>query len=127
MLAPTLLNGSRAQGEATLLASQQGAATAVALAVAEGQPTAYFVGHNAALKIHTLSTKAQVSICYDAKHGNSTAVSICIRGLFDVNLPTRPDSACRERMACIRYRAVEVHCVIQAGTADAVSPNIGCA
>ena len=48
------------QGEATMVASQQGAATAVALAAADGQPTAYFVGHNAALKIHTLSTGAQV-------------------------------------------------------------------
>ncbi len=48
------------QGKADVVANQQGAASAVALAVANGEPTAYFVGHNAALKIHTLSDKAQV-------------------------------------------------------------------
>ena len=48
------------QGKADVVANQQGAASAVALAVANGEPTAYIVGHNAALKIHTLSTKAQV-------------------------------------------------------------------
>jgi len=51
------------QGKAEVVANQQGAASAVALAVANGEPTAYFVGHNAALKIHTLSTKAQVHLC----------------------------------------------------------------
>lgn len=48
------------QGKADVVANQQAAASDVALAVANGEPTAYFVGHNAALKIHTLSTKAQV-------------------------------------------------------------------
>jgi len=51
------------QGKADVVASQQGAASAVTLGVANGEPTAYFVGHNAALKIHTLSTKAQVHLC----------------------------------------------------------------
>ena len=49
------------QGAAKEIASQQGAATAVALAAPNGDPTAYFVGHNAALKIHSLSTGSQAS------------------------------------------------------------------
>ena len=50
------------QGKATTVSSQQGAATAVALAVVGGEPTAYFVGHNSTLKIHTLSTNTQVNL-----------------------------------------------------------------
>ena len=52
---------SAVQGKGKLVSSQQASPTAVALAVADGEPTAYFVGHSAALKIHTLSTNAQVS------------------------------------------------------------------
>lgn len=48
------------QGSLREVATQQGAATAVALAAPNGDPTAYFVGHNAALKIHSLSSGAQV-------------------------------------------------------------------
>lgn len=48
------------QGQAEVVATQQGAATAVALAEADGQPMAYFVGHNATVKICSLASKAQV-------------------------------------------------------------------
>lgn len=50
------------QGEAEVVSTQQGPATAVALAEVEGQPTAYFVGHNATLKISSLLSKAQVTL-----------------------------------------------------------------
>lgn len=49
------------QGSTREVTTQQGAATAVALASPNGDPTAYFVGHNATLKIHSLSSGAQVS------------------------------------------------------------------
>lgn len=48
------------QGSTREITTQQGAATAVALASPNGDPTAYFVGHNATLKIHSLSSGAQV-------------------------------------------------------------------
>ena len=50
------------QGSAREVTAQQGAATAVALASPNGDPTAYFVGHNATLKIHSLSSGAQVRL-----------------------------------------------------------------
>ncbi|DBA77988.1 hypothetical protein WJX77_012160 [Trebouxia sp. C0004] len=65
----------RLKGKADVVASQQGAASAVALAVANGEPTAYFVGHNATLKIHTLSTKAQVR---SAKLGSLPLTSLAL-------------------------------------------------
>lgn len=51
------------QEKASVVATQQGAASAVAVAVANGEPNAYFVGHNAALKIHSLYTNTQVGSC----------------------------------------------------------------
>lgn len=55
------------QAPAAVVSTQQGAATAVALAETDGQPTAYFVGHNATLKILSLSTNTQVGCsCYVA-------------------------------------------------------------
>ncbi|KAL3135309.1 hypothetical protein ABBQ32_007505 [Trebouxia sp. C0010 RCD-2024] len=50
----------RFKGSLREIATQQGAVTAVALAAPNGDPTAYFVGHNAALKIHSLSSGAQI-------------------------------------------------------------------
>lgn len=50
------------QGKAREITTQQGAATAVSLASPNGEPTAYFVGHNATLKIHSLSSGAQVCL-----------------------------------------------------------------